>query len=118
LQYAFDRCRIDTARIALAGFSDGASYTLCLGPSNGDLFSHLMAYSPGFMETVAPIVGKPRIFISHGTSDPVLPIATTRDEIVPALRHAGYDVTYREFDGGHQVPAAISEAALDWFVPS
>jgi predicted esterase len=118
LQYAFDRCRIDAGRIALAGFSDGASYTLCLGPSNGDLFSHLVAYSPGFRETVAPIVGKPRVFISHGTSDPVLPIATTRDEIVPGLRHAGYDVTFQEFDGGHQVPAAISEAALDWFVPS
>lgn len=26
------------------------------------------------------------------------------------------DITYNEFDGGHQVPAAISEAALDWFL--
>jgi predicted esterase len=36
--------------------------------------------------------------------------------IVPELRNAGYDVTYREFDGGHEVPAEISEEALDWFL--
>ena len=116
LRYTFERCRVDPGRIALAGFSDGASYTLCLGPSNGDLFSHLVAYSPGFMTAVAPIVGKPRIYVSHGTADTVLPVATTRDHIVPTLRNAGYDVTYDEFDGGHQVPAAVSEAALDWFL--
>jgi hypothetical protein len=32
------------------------------------------------------------------------------------LRDAGYDVTYEEFDGSHNVPAAISESALDWFL--
>ncbi len=116
LRYTFERCRVDPERIALAGFSDGASYTLCLGPSNGDLFSHLVAYSPGFAVAVDPIVGKPRIYVSHGTADPVLPVATTRDHIVPTLRNAGYDVTFDEFAGGHQVPAAVSEAALDWFL--
>ncbi|MCL7926309.1 MAG: phospholipase, partial [marine benthic group bacterium] len=39
LQHTFDRCLIDVSRIALAGFSDGASYALSLGVSNGDLFT-------------------------------------------------------------------------------
>ncbi len=31
------------------GFSDGASYALSLGVPNGDLFTHIVAFSPGFM---------------------------------------------------------------------
>jgi len=116
LRFTFDRCRIDPARVALGGFSDGASYALSLGVSNGDLFTHLVAYSPGFMHTENPIVGLPRVFVSHGTSDPILSVTASRDDIVPTLRGAGYDVTYTEFAGGHTVPAEISEAALDWLL--
>lgn len=116
LEYTFERCFIDPGRIALGGFSDGASYALSLGLSNGDLFSHLVAYSPGFVSAADPIVGKPPVFISHGVLDPILPVTVSRSIIVPALRDDGYDVTYQEFDGGHEVPASISEAALDWFL--
>lgn len=116
LDFTFERCRIDPDRIALGGFSDGASYALSLGVSNGDLFSHLIAYSPGFFLPSDPTVGMPRVFVSHGTDDPILSVATSRDVIVPALRGAGYDVMYEEFIGTHEVPAAITEVALDWFL--
>ncbi len=114
LRYTFERCRIDPTRLALGGFSDGASYALSLGVSNGDLFSHLVAYSPGFYAPREPIVGRPPVYVSHGTDDAVLPVTTTRTVIVPTLRSAGYTVTYEEFVGGHEVPSAISDAALDW----
>ncbi|UCC71658.1 MAG: twin-arginine translocation signal domain-containing protein [Gemmatimonadota bacterium] len=116
LQHTFERCLIDPARLALGGFSDGASYALSLGLCNGDLFSHLVAYSPGFQQGCGVNVEKPQIYVSHGTRDRVLPVTTTRDRIVPNLRSAGWDVTYEEFDGGHVVPAEISESALDWFL--
>jgi len=116
LLHTFERCRIDPERIALAGFSDGASYALSLGASNGGLFGSLVAYSPGFLDLVPPLNGKPRLFVSHGNEDPVLSVRVTRDSIVPELRRLGYEVTYREFDGGHNVPAEISEEALDWFL--
>jgi len=116
LQHTFDRCRIDPAQIAMGGFSDGSSYALSLGVSNGDLLSHLIGYSPGFHAPSDPIVGKPRVFISHGTQDTILPVSNTRDVIVPRFQNADYDVTYEEFAGGHEVPAEISEAALDWFL--
>ncbi|UCF21572.1 MAG: hypothetical protein JSU87_01560 [Gemmatimonadota bacterium] len=116
LRHTFERCRIDPARLALAGFSDGASYALALGVSNGDLFSHLIAYSPGSLRPADPLVGEPKVFVSHGTGDPVLPVSVTRDQIVPALRDAGYDVTYREFVGGHEIPAEVAEASFDWFL--
>jgi phospholipase/carboxylesterase len=115
LRYTFERCAIDPAQVALAGFSDGASYALSLGPSNGDLFTHIIAFSPGFSDPTDPIVGRPRVFMSHGTQDRSLPIAGSR-AIAPMFELDGYDVRYDEFEGGHEMPSAIVQGALDWFL--
>jgi phospholipase/carboxylesterase len=114
LEQVFSRYAVDTARIAVGGFSDGASYALSLGITNGDLFTHVLAFSPGF---VAPAerVGSPQVFISHGTRDEVLPIDLCSRRIVPRLEHAGYNVRYREFDGGHAISPEIALEALGWF---
>ena len=114
LEWLFTRCNIDPARIAVGGFSDGASYALHLGLGHGDLFSRIIAYSPGFLAFPRTAVGKPRLFDSHGTEDRVLPVASSRDRVVPTLRQRGYDVTYREFAGGHTVPGAIADESLNW----
>ncbi len=111
----FDRHAVDPARVAVGGFSDGASYALSLGIGNGDLFGHVLAFSPGFAAPPAP-VGSPRLFLSHGTGDRVLPIDRCSRRLVPALRTAGYQVRYDEFDGPHVVPPAIAVAALRWFL--
>ena len=116
LTHTFERCRIDPARITLGGFSDGASYALSLGVSNGDLFGRLTAFSPGFFAPHHERAGKPKVFISHGTDDRILPVTATREGIVPTLRDDGHDVTYREFTGGHEVPSDIVGEALDWFL--
>lgn len=87
-----------------------------LGPSNGDLFTHLIAFSSGFSSPGDPPVGRPKIFISHGIEDPVLSIVPSRIEIVPVLLAKGYDVTYEEFTGLHEVRPEIASLALDWFV--
>ena len=100
-------------RVAVAGFSDGASYALGLGLANGDLFSRVVAFSPGFIPA-APEVGRPAVYVSHGTGDTVLPIDRTSRRIVPSLQDDGYDVTYHEFDGGHAVPAPVVRAAQSW----
>jgi phospholipase/carboxylesterase len=114
LEQVFSRYAVDTAHIAVGGFSDGASYALSLGITNGDLFTHVLAFSPGF---VAPAErkGSPQIFVSHGTRDEVLPIDLCSRRIVPRLEHAGYDVRYREFDGGHAISLEIVLEALGWF---
>ena len=115
LAHSFARVDVDPGRVALAGFSDGASYALCLGLGNGDLFGHLVAFSPGFWFP-ADAAGRPRIFVSHGVDDAVLPIDRCSRRLVPALRSAGYDVLFREFAGGHTVPDDIARAAVDWML--
>ena len=114
LAWTFSSYAIDPARVAIGGFSDGASYALSLGLTNGDLFTHLLAFSPGFAAP-ARRVGSPRIFVSHGTHDAVLPIDRCSRRIIPTLRRAGYDVAYREFEGGHTVPPEVVHDAADWF---
>lgn len=114
LQYTFDRIAIDARRLALGGVSDGASYALSLGLVNGDLFTHLVAFSPGFIANAGPAVGLPLIFVAHGTRDDVLPIWWTSRRFVPRLKSAGYNVTYHEFDGPHNTPPQIAREALEW----
>ena len=115
LDTVFERCAIDPTRIAIAGFSDGASYAISLGLPNGDLFTHVIAYSPGFVRDVG-WHGNPPVFVSHGTLDPILPIESTSRVIVPGLRARGYSVEFTEFVGAHEVPPPISTKALDWFL--
>ena len=111
----FQLQRIDPSRVALAGFSDGASYGLSLGVINGELFDHILAFSPGFMAPTST-ADTPRIFISHGVHDEVLPIDPCSRRIVPTLRQAGYDVEYHEFQGGHVVPPEMVERAMVRFL--
>jgi phospholipase/carboxylesterase len=113
LAEVFQRLPVDPTRLAVGGFSDGASYALSLGLTNGDLFSHVLAFSPGFAAP-ARRRGRPRLFLSHGTRDRVLPIHACSRRLVPELRQTGYQVRYREFEGGHVIPPAIVLDAVAW----
>ncbi len=112
LAQVFSGCAIDPARVTLGGLSDGATYALALGLLNGDLFTQLVAFSPGFLKQVDRN-GRPRVFVSHGTRDTVFPIFKGR-EIVRQLKEEGYDVTYLEFEGGHEVPDPVAREAFAW----
>jgi predicted esterase len=116
LDKVFSRHRVDARKIAVCGFSDGASYAIGLGISNGDLFRAVMAFSPGFVPSGVERSGTPRILISHGRKDQILPFENTSGQMLPLLKRAGYDVTFREFDGPHTVPAEIARGAMEWFL--
>lgn len=113
LQRVFSEQTFDPRHIGICGFSDGASYALSLGLTNGDLFSHVLAFSPGFARP-ASRHGSPRIFIAHGTEDEILPVDHTR-ALVARLRADRYDVRYDEFRGTHRTPEDVALAAFRWF---
>lgn len=113
LAHVFGWVTVDPARLAIAGFSDGASYALSLGLGNADLFPRCIAFSPGFLSPPARR-GRLRAFVTHGVHDTVLPIDRCSRRIVPRLRSDGYDVDYREFDGAHEVPPGLAAAAVTW----
>jgi predicted esterase len=111
----FERLAVNPRRVAVGGFSDGASYALTLGMLNGTLFRNLLAFSPGF-SAATHVQDRPRVFVSHGMHDQVLPIDPCSRRLVPKLRAAGLDVQYREFDGGHTIPPAIASEAVSWLL--
>jgi phospholipase/carboxylesterase len=101
LQRAFARCRVDPRRVAVGGFSSGAGLTLWLGLTNGELFHSLIVQSGGG-SLPNDRVGKPRVYIAHGTNDSIIPIEVGGDRVARELRSEGYTVTYRRFQGGHR----------------
>ena len=117
LKVVFSRVAIDPARVIVAGFSDGASYALGLGRVNGDLFTRVVAFSPGFVTGGSP-TGKPEVFITHGDEDPILPFEATSGRIVPAMRRSGYTVTLKQFAGGHMIPPDLAREAFLWATSS
>ena len=108
------RERHEVASVAFGGFSDGASYALSLGLARG--VDAVVAFSPGF---VAPpsLAGRPRVWISHGDVDRVLPVERCGRRVARTLSDAGYDTTYVEFEGGHVVPPTFVGDALRWWLP-
>ena len=113
LELTFQKVAIDPARLTLGGFSDGASYAISLGLINGDLFKSVVAFSPGFVIS-GEAHGKPRFFISHGTHDHILPIDRCGRRIAADLKTSGYEVSFREFDGDHEIPADVAREGLAW----
>lgn len=115
LAVSFGLRNVDPARIAIAGFSDGASYSLFLGLSNGDLFHSVMAFSCGYV-AAGRRAGKPPIFLSHGTADAIFPIAATGRVVEGDLKKAGYAVTFRQFEGRHAFPPDVAADAAKWLM--
>jgi phospholipase/carboxylesterase len=111
LQRAFARCKVDPRRVGVGGFSSGAGMALWLGLSNGNLLRAVIALSGGGSLPVEHL-GKPRVFVAHGTLDRVIPVELGGDVIVRELRGEGYAVTYRRFRGGHRVVPSIAREAV------
>jgi phospholipase/carboxylesterase len=113
LTHVFAAYQVDPNRLAINGFSDGASYALSLGLANADLFTHIIAFSPGFL-VPTPRTGTPHVYLSHGRTDTVLPIDRTSRRIAAQLQAADIPTEVHEFDGPHTVPPDIAEDAARW----
>ena len=111
----FDRCAIDPRRVGTVGFSDGATYAISMGIINGDVFTHVIGHSAGFI-IPGPVHGRPKIYLSHGRQDTILPIDQCGRRIAAQLNRQAYVLRFDEFDGGHTASPEIRETAVNWFV--
>ncbi|MFK5598763.1 alpha/beta hydrolase [Methylobacterium sp. HMF5984] len=109
------RFLLDPARLAFAGHSDGGSYALSSGLTNGDVVTHVIASSAGFL-SVQVQAGAPRIFVSHGTQDGQIAVGHGGRSHAAQLERAGYDVTYVEYDGPHAYDPAVVAQAVAFFL--
>ena len=109
------RFALDPSHFAFAGHSDGGSYSLSTGLSNGALVTHILAFSAGFM-TVLAQQGEPKVFIAHGQNDTQTPIDTAGRSHAAKLRAAGYDLLYLEHDGPHASQPPMVALGVDYFL--
>lgn len=104
---------LDPERVGLGGRSDGAGYALSMGLAYGDTFNHVIAIAGGAMSPVRR-KGKPKVFIAHGLDDLQMPIDRTGRLFQQQLKDEGYDVTYREYEGGHATPVEVVREVFAW----
>ncbi len=114
LAAAFNEVNVDPARVSIEGFSDGASYALAVGLTNGALFSRVIAFSPKFLAPYTPAGAKPKFFLSGGISDTVIDITDGTDFINSTLVGRGYAVDYVRFNGVHEIPDAVVQQSIAW----
>lgn len=107
--------RLDPAHLAFAGFSDGGSYALSVGLTNGDVASHVIALSAGFMNAFTRH-GSPKVFIAHGRSDSQLPMETSARPHALKLLEEGVDLTLLPFEGDHVIVPEVVEQAISFFL--
>ncbi len=91
LAWTFQRYAVEPEYVAVAGFSDGASYALSLGLANGDLFGRVRAFSPGFVAPPGRLAGVGR---SWGSGD--RSVGGTAGSHVPPARGPGTCHTGRD----------------------
>jgi phospholipase/carboxylesterase len=104
--------------VYLLGFSQGCGMAYTIGIKNHNLLKGIICFA-GWLdtewlgETALQDAKSLRVFIGHGKDDHVVELETgtrARDE----LDNLGYDVTFLEFDGGHQVLAEPLRKAQEW----
>jgi phospholipase/carboxylesterase len=108
--------------VALMGFSQGAMLSVDVALAGTPGVDRVVAMSgvlladsvPGL---TAPHPVKPRFLLTHGRQDPVVPLAggeRARD----MLQGHGFDVSWRPFDGHHEIPQATLAEVERFLFPS
>ncbi len=108
---------IDPDRIAMAGFSDGGSFTYYLGCSNQDIFSRVLPLS-GLIPLAAtggPIKPDTRFILCGSTGEQLIPIVLRRSQI---LREEGHQVESVLALRPHGVFPANSAYEWSWLADS
>ncbi|HET6781639.1 MAG TPA: carboxylesterase, partial [bacterium] len=103
-----ERYGVDSSRLYLMGFSQGAIMSLGVALTSPEKVAGIVAMSGRVLPEITPLIAPPEvlaglpIFVAHGTEDQVLPIhhgRAARD----LLERLPVALTYREYPIGHHV---------------
>jgi thioredoxin 1 len=103
----------------VGGFSQGAglAMVLALGPSDRTRPAGVLAMSPfvapGLLQVDPEGAADVAVLLQHGTEDPMVPVAGTRD-LAKVLAEAGLPVVFAEYPMGHEVALESVQLAQEW----
>jgi phospholipase/carboxylesterase len=114
----FTQYEVAAAQAILLGFSQGGAMTYRYGMLRPETFAGLVILSGALRNPEAllphlPSTREQRIFIAHGTYDPVVPTDLSRDA-VNFLEAQGYRPLYREYPMGHEISLEVVNDLIPW----
>ncbi len=110
---------IDPQRIWIAGFSQGGILSASVGLTRPDKVAGFGILSGRILPEIAPLTAAPEAlrtlhgFISHGVQDGKLTIEYARSA-QRLLQDKQVQLTYREYDAGHELNAAMQQDFGQW----
>ncbi|HET7038680.1 MAG TPA: dienelactone hydrolase family protein [Gemmatimonadales bacterium] len=115
------RRRYAIDRVFVLGFSQGALVALLTGVRNDTVFDGAVGFGlPAFQPAWLGDDGRagphsPPVLLLHGADDDRAPVAVSR-AARDSLSAAGFDITFRQFAGGHVVPGDQLALAARWML--
>lgn len=107
----------DAHRVGLMGFSQGAILSTAVGLEAPQYVKYVIGMSgylnPELIPSAVPEGQKPRLFLSHGTQDPVIPFdwAAKSPEILTKL---GVPHVFKSYPAGHTISQQNFQDMLRW----
>jgi phospholipase/carboxylesterase len=108
-----------SGKICLGGFSQGAIMSYSVGLTRPDLVHGIAVMSGRLLEEIKPFVAENdklrelKIFVSHGTNDPVLNIRYARSGVA-YLKSLNIHPTYREYPEAHTISDDMLIDLVKW----
>jgi len=114
----FAQYQVAPGHAILLGFSQGGAMTYRYGMLRPEMFAGLVILSGALRNPEALLPHLPagrdqRIFIAHGTHDPVVPVDLSRDA-VGFLEAQGYQPLYHEYPMGHEITQEVLNDLTPW----
>ncbi|MFY7889130.1 MAG: alpha/beta hydrolase [Spirosomataceae bacterium] len=112
---------VDTSKIVVAGFSQGANMAQSLGLSEPNLVTGFGVLSGRFVEEFVPYISKSttlknsKAFIAHGSGDTMLPKTYAAENIVK-LKELGIQITYCEDTNSHSISSKQWSEFTKWLL--
>ncbi|MEQ1734183.1 MAG: esterase [Bacteroidia bacterium] len=111
--------KFNNKQVYLCGFSQGAIMAYCVGLTNANKIKGIAALSGRILDNIKPVIKQSaelkqlRIFIAHGTTDNVIPVARGR-EANTYLTELGLTPTYKEYNEPHTISKATLTDVVAW----
>ena len=117
IDYHLEQFKLKGQKVSLLGFSQGAILSWAVGLSHPERIDQLIALSGYVNEDIFSYAEKGldqlRIFSSHGTEDPTLPIEWARNGIA-LVEKKEISVAYKEYPQGHGINQDNFNDLLSW----
>lgn len=117
IDYHLEQFKLEGQKVSLLGFSQGAILSWAVGLSHPERIEKIIALSGYVNENIFGYakegLDQLRIFSSHGTEDPTLPVDWARKGIA-LVEKKEINVAYKEYPAGHSINPDNFADLLAW----